>query len=49
VGQIPQTTFAKHQENRNKIRAFARAPLLAGLVLLMGLAFSCGSLNIGEL
>jgi len=49
VSQIPQNTFTKHQKDRGKTRAVARAPLLAGLVLLALLAFSCGSLNISEL
>lgn len=48
MNQILQTTFAKHQKNRGKTFAFKPAPLMAGLVLLAGLALSCGSLNLGE-
>ena len=43
-----QTTFAIHQKNRDKTIAFKPAPLMAGLVLLAGLALSCGSLNTSE-
>jgi hypothetical protein len=48
VNQTLQTAFAKHQKNRGQTFAFARASLVAGLVLLAGLALSCGSLNLGE-
>jgi hypothetical protein len=48
VTQILQTTFAKHQKNRGKTFALKPAPILAGLVLLAGLALSCGNLNVGQ-
>lgn len=42
-----QTTSANHLKKISRTLRFKSAPLGAGLVLLAGLALSCGSLNVG--
>jgi hypothetical protein len=48
VNLILQTTFAKHPKKPRKTFGFKPVALVASLVLLVGLALSCGSLNVGE-
>jgi hypothetical protein len=43
-----RTTLTKQKKNPGKTFALKPAPVMAGLILLAGLALSCGSLNIGE-
>jgi hypothetical protein len=45
---ILQTTFAKHPKKSRKTFGLKPVALVASLVLLSGLALSCGSLNVGE-
>jgi hypothetical protein len=47
VIRILQTTSANHLKKISRTFRFKSAPFGAGLVLLAGLALSCGSLNVG--
>lgn len=48
MNETPKIESAKHDENRSRVFRFNPAPVVASLVLLAGLAISCGSVNVAE-